>query len=99
VDTLYLSEAEALLIEYEAFLKGKTHSTIDAYMRIIRQLLLWIVEHPGSGGDFQPEQLTKTAMEIYLAYLNTSGYSIAHQARVKSAVSGFARWLIRHLRK
>ncbi|RCJ32119.1 tyrosine-type recombinase/integrase [Nostoc sp. ATCC 53789] len=94
MDTLYLSEAEALLIEYEAFLKGKTHSTIDAYMRIIRQLLLWIVEHPGSGGDFQPEQLTKTAMEIYLAYLDTSGYSIAHQARVKSAVSGFARWLI-----
>jgi len=63
-------------------------------MRIIRQLLLWIVERPGSGGDFQPEQLTKTAMEIYLAYLDTLGYSIAHQARVKSAVSGFARWLI-----
>ncbi|MBE9054362.1 tyrosine-type recombinase/integrase [Nostocales cyanobacterium LEGE 11386] len=63
-------------------------------MRIIRQLLLWIVEHPGGEGDFQPEQLTKTAMEIYLAYLDTSGYSIAHQARVKSAVSGFARWLI-----
>jgi site-specific recombinase XerD len=33
-------------------------------------------------------------MEIYLAYLDTLGYSIAHQARVKSAVSGFARWLI-----
>ena len=94
MDTLYLSEAEALLIEYEAFLKGKTHSTIDAYMRVIRQLLLWIVKRPGSGGDFQPEQLTKTAMEIYLTYLDTSGYSIAHRARVKSAVSGFARWLI-----
>ena len=60
----------------------------------LRKARFWIVERPGSGGDFQPEQLTKTAMEIYLAYLDTLGYSIAHQARVKSAVSGFARWLI-----
>jgi site-specific recombinase XerC len=71
------------------------HSTFDAYIRVLRQLLLWIVEWPGYGGDFYPEELTKTAMEIiYLAYLEQSGSSIAHRARVKSAVSGFARWLI-----
>lgn len=95
MDTRLLSEAEALLVEYEEFLRGKMHSTFDAYIRVLRQLLLWIVEWPGCGGDFYPEQLTKTAMEIiYLAYLEQSGSSIAHRARVKSAVSGFARWLI-----
>jgi site-specific recombinase XerD len=67
---------------------------IDLGRDELRKARFWIVERPGSGGDFQPEQLTKTAMEIYLAYLDTLGYSIAHQARVKSAVSGFARWLI-----
>jgi site-specific recombinase XerD len=94
VDALPISEAQALLTEYEAFLSGKTHSTIDAYMRAIKQLLLWIVERPGGGSEFHPEQLTKTAMETYIAYLDTLGYSVAHRARVKSAVSGFASWLI-----
>ncbi|MEO3707433.1 hypothetical protein [Trichormus azollae] len=93
MDTRLLSEAEALLVEYEAFLRGKVHSTIDTYMRVLIQLLLWIVERPGCGGDFYPEQLTKTVIEICLAYLEQSGYSIAHRARVKSAVSSFARWL------
>lgn len=71
-----------------------THSTENRYIRAIRQVILWIVERPGSGGEFNPEQLTKTAMETYIAYLDASGYSIAHPARVKFAVSGFARWLI-----
>ena len=94
MNALPSSEAEALLTEYEAFLSGKTHSTIDAYIRVLRQLLLWIGERPGSEGEFRPEQLTKTAMEIYIAYLDAQGYSIAHRARVKSAVSGFAIWLM-----
>lgn len=94
MDALPISEAQALLIEYEAFLSGKTKSTVDAYLRALRQLLLWIAQRPGSGGQFHPEQLTKTAMETYLATLDTQGYSIAHRARVKSAVSGFAHWLI-----
>lgn len=94
MDALPLSEAQALLQEYEAFLSGKTHSTVDAYMRVLRQITLWMKELPGSGGEFHPQQLTKTAMETYITYLEAQGYSIAHQARVKSAVSGFAMWLI-----
>ena len=34
------------------------------------------------------------ALESYLAHLDASGHSVSHRARVKSAVSGFARWLI-----
>lgn len=94
MDALPISEAQVLLAEYEAFLSGKTKSTVDAYMRALRQLILWIAQRPGCGGQFHPEQLTKTAMETYIAYLDTQGYSIAHRARVKSAVSGFAHWLI-----
>lgn len=94
MDTLPLAEAQALLTEYETFLSGKTNSTIDAYLRILRQLLVWIAQRPGCGEAFHPEQLTKTAIETYIASLDGLGYSIAHRARVKSAVSGFARWLI-----
>ena len=38
--------------------------------------------------------MTKTALETYLAHLQAQGHSISHCARVKSAVGGFARWLI-----
>lgn len=94
MDALPISEAQVLLAEYEAFLSGRTKSTVDAYMRALRQLILWIAQRPGCGGQFHPEQLTKTAMETYIAHLDAQGYSIAHRARVKSAVSGFAHWLI-----
>jgi site-specific recombinase XerC len=39
-------------------------------------------------------QLTKTALETYLAYLQSQGHSISHCGRIKSAVGRFARWLI-----
>jgi site-specific recombinase XerC len=94
VDTLPISQTQTLLTEYEAFLIGKTPSTVDAYLRVLRQLVQWVAQRPGSGGEFHPQLLTKTAMETYIAYLEANGYSIAHRARVKSAVSGFARWLI-----
>lgn len=94
MDTLSSSQAQVLLTEYETYLSGKTKSTVDAYMRVLRQLTLWMAELPGSGGEFHPELLTRTAMETYIAYLDTQGYSIAHRARVKSTVSGFALWLM-----
>lgn len=94
VDLTPLPEATALLLEYEAFLSGKTSSTVDAYLRVLRQVVQWIAQRPGSGGEFHPQLLTKTAIETYIAVLEANGYSITHRARVKSAVSGFARWLI-----
>lgn len=64
VDVPPLPEATALLLEYEAFLCGKTSSTVDAYLRVLRQLVQWIAQRPGSGGEFHPQLLTKTAMEV-----------------------------------
>jgi site-specific recombinase XerC len=80
-----------LVTRYLATLTGKADSTIDAYGRVLRQLTTWLAARPGGGG---PEQLTRTALELYLAELEATGSSVSHRARVRSAVSGFARWLI-----
>jgi len=82
-----------LLVEYADTLRGKAAGTADAYLRVLRQLLAWLAERPG-GDQFDPRQLTRTAVEVYLAELGIAGYSISHRARVKAVVSGFARWLI-----
>jgi site-specific recombinase XerD len=90
-----LDEAESpLLAEYAWSLSSKSEGTLEAYLRILRQFSGWVAERPGGDGAFRPEQLTRTAVETYLAHLEAQGYSVSHRARVKSAVSGFARWLI-----
>lgn len=85
---------ELLLQEYEHFLSNKAEGTIDAYVRTIRYVIEWIAQRPGNGGYFHPRQLTRTAVEIYLAFLEREGFSLNHRARVKSTISSFARWLI-----
>jgi len=85
---------EPLLQEYEQFISNKAEGTIDAYMRTTRHLIKWIAQRPGNGGLFHPQQLTKTAVEVYLASLEREGFSLNHRARVKSTISSFARWLI-----
>jgi site-specific recombinase XerD len=88
------SEAEALLADYERSLSGRSAGTVGAYLRVLRQFARWLAERPGSEGSFRPARLTRTAVETYLAHLESEGYSVSHRARVKSAVSGFAAWLI-----
>ncbi len=88
-------ESDRLLLEeYEHFLSGKAEGTIDAYLRTVRHVMDWVSDRPGNSGHFQPHQLTKTAVEMYLASLEQEGYSINHRARVKSTISSFARWLM-----
>ena len=89
-----IDEVQTLLGEYEQFLSGKAEGTTDAYLRTVRRLMAWVAERPGNGGQFQPRQLTKTAIEIYLASLEQEGFSINHRARVKSTISSFARFLL-----
>ena len=67
VDTI--DEARALVGEYEQFLSGKAEGTTDAYLRTARQLMGWVAQRPGNHGQFQPPQLTKTAVELYLTHL------------------------------
>jgi site-specific recombinase XerD len=83
-----------LLDEYIQSLTGRADSTVETYRRELGQLLLWIGERPGNTRRFRADQLTATALDTYLAQLGTEGHSISHRARVKSAVGGFARWLI-----
>ena len=89
-----IDEVRALLDEYEQFISGKAQGTMEAYLRTVRDLIGWVAQRPGNQGPFQPSQLTKTAVELYLAHLEQEGLSLNHQARVKSTISNFAQFLI-----
>src|SRR2546426_2697695 len=89
-----IEEVRALLEEYEQFLSGKAQGTTDAYLRTVRHLIGWLAQRPGNEGQFQPAQLTQTAVELYLAHLEQEGLSLNHRARVKSTISNFANFLI-----
>ncbi len=71
-------KVRALLGEYEQFLAGKAQGTREAYLRTARQLIGWLAQLPGHGGQFQPSQLTQTAVEKYLAHLEQEGLSLHH---------------------
>lgn len=83
-----------LIGEYMGTLGGRSTSTVEAYGRILRQLAAWVAERPGGGGGFRPELLTRTAVEGYLSELEARGYGPGHRAKAKSAISGFATWLV-----
>lgn len=68
--------------------------TADAYGRVLRQFIEWIVVKPGSGNRFDPQDMTKNAVETYLETLSNNGYSISHREKVKAAISKFSDWLI-----
>ncbi len=89
-----IDELSALVDEYERFLSGKAEGTTEAYLRTVRHLVGWITLRPGNEGHFQPQQLTKTAVEMYLTHLEQEGVSINTRARVKSTISNFANFLI-----
>jgi site-specific recombinase XerD len=92
IDTI--DEVHALVGEYEQYLSGKAEGTTDAYLRTVRHLMGWLAQRPDNEGQFQPRQLTKTAVEQYLTHLELEGLSLNHRARVKSTISNFAYFLI-----
>lgn len=83
-----------LVGEYLATLGGRSAATVEAYGRILRQLGVWISERPGGSDGFRPELLTRTAVEGFLSELETRGHGTSHRLRAKSAISGFATWLV-----
>src|SRR5438132_11306766 len=89
-----IEEGRDLVDEYEQFLSGKARGTMDAYLRTVRHLIGWVARLPGNEGQFQPPQLTQTAVERYLAHLEQEGFSLNHRTRVKSTISNFAQFLI-----
>ena len=87
--------AEIWINEYhQAKLARKDAATVDAYLRILRQWTSWVVERPGHGRHFEPDQLTQTSVELYLSSLKEQGYSVSHRTRVKSVINHFCQWLI-----
>src|SRR5215472_8100596 len=83
-----------LLSEYEQYLSGKADGTTALYIRSIQHVIAWLAQCPGNGGHFQPQQLTKTAVEMYLAYLEQQGLSLHYRVQVKSTISNFSHFLI-----
>jgi len=67
--------SSSLLEQYQLTLTGKADGTVEGYMRALRKLTAWIAERPGSGGQFHPDQFTKTAMQTYLDRMEREGYS------------------------
>ena len=90
-----IDEVDALLDKYEQFLAGKAQGTKEAYLRTVRHLMGWLAQLPGNEGQFQPLQLTQTAVEQYLTHLEQEGFSLHYRARVKSIISNFAEFLIK----
>lgn len=89
-----IDEVGVLVGEYEQFLSGKAQGTRHAYLRTLRHLKGWLTQHPGHPEPFQPQHLTQTAVELYLAHLEQECLCLSHRARVKSTISNFARFLI-----
>src|SRR2546421_6318622 len=94
VNDITIEEVQTLLGEYTQFLAGKAEGTVNAYLRTVRQLIGWLAQLPGNAGQFQPCQLTRSAIERYLAHLEQKGLSLHHRARVKSTISNFANFLM-----
>jgi hypothetical protein len=60
---------------HQAKLAQKDAATVDAYLRVLRQFTAWVVECPGHGSHFEPDQLTTTVVELYLSSLKEQGHS------------------------
>jgi site-specific recombinase XerD len=78
------------LADYRIALAGRDPLTIDAYLRVIRQFGGWLSERPGREGTFDPERITRTAIDLYLSTLK----STSHKQLARSALSGFCTWLM-----
>ena len=83
-----------LLDDYLLTLSGKASGTIDNYRRALAAFATWLSQLPGNHTSFHPDDFTRTAFHTYMAELERKGYSPSYRNIVKSAVGGFARWLI-----
>ena len=83
-----------ILRYHQEELAGKNEKTVDAYLRILRQISTFVSQLPGSSGQFRPKYLTRTAFSDYIAALIEEDYSTSHLERVKAVVNRFCLWLI-----
>lgn len=88
--TLPGRDIDQWLFDYRKTLEGRSDLTLDAYLRAIRQFAVWFAERPGNSGQFYPQTITRTAVDMYLSTLN----SASHKNVARSALSGFCTWLM-----
>ena len=69
-------EIPELVAEFIATLTAKTDGTQQVYRRTLRQLASWIAQRPGSNGTFRPENLTATALSVYMAELDAHRWQL-----------------------
>jgi len=60
---------------------SKAEGTIEAYLRTVGHMMEWVAACPGNSGYFQPYQLTKTVVGLYLATLADGGKGTAPAQR------------------
>lgn len=86
-----------LIDAYLTTLDGKAPGTVTGYTRALNAFADWLGQRPGNGDGFQPDQFTRTAVQTYMAELERRGYSPSYRVLVKSALSGFGRWLVEEM--
>lgn len=81
--------------DYQQDRLAQSHpGTVRVYLQILRHFLEWIRTHSKKATTFEPELITASLVEQYLADLKKQGYSANHCKRVKSVISRFCQWLI-----
>jgi len=89
-----LEEALHLLDDYrQSELGSLAPRTVDAYMRILRQVALWLASTAGEG-IFHPEGLTQSVIEAYIGGLRERDFSWGHLKRTLTVLNQFSNWLI-----
>lgn len=90
-----LEESLHVLDDYcRAELAGKAPRTVDAYVRALRQVALWLASARGGEGLFHPEDLTEAAVAAYMGGLRERDSSWGHLKRTLTVLSQFCNWLI-----
>lgn len=90
-----LGESPKVIGDYrQAELGGLAPRTVDAYMRILRQVSMWLAARRGDEGRFYPEDLTEDAVATYLGMLSERDLSWSHRKRILAVLNQFCNWLI-----
>jgi len=90
-----LADSLKVIDEYSgADLGNLAPGTVDAYVRVLRQVAVFLASVRGGDLLFHPEDLTEAVVAAYIGDLGERGFSWGHQRRVLSVLNQFCNWLI-----
>jgi site-specific recombinase XerD len=79
---------------YQEKLEGKSRNTIESYLRMLHRFATWVGEKPDGKQQFHPSLLTRASFKGYIDELRAGDYGASYLNVVRTAVRGFALWLI-----